>query len=72
MTTAATRHRSTLASIYGDTRKAARLREQADTLDRLQAAGDEGERLMHESVLLNAKLRKKIIAAAIRADRYSR
>jgi hypothetical protein len=59
MTTAATRLRSTLASIYGDTSKAARLREQADTLDRLRAAGDEAGRLMHESALLAAKLRAK-------------
>jgi hypothetical protein len=80
MTAAATRLRSTLASIYGDTSKAARLREQADTLDRLRAAGDEAGRLMHESTMLSAKLRtrrEKVrfrakINAAIRADRDSR
>jgi hypothetical protein len=72
MTAAATRLRGHLASIYGDRAGAAKHREQADSLDRLRAAGDEGERLMHESALLNAKLRKKIIAASIRADRDSR
>jgi hypothetical protein len=79
-TPAVTRLRGHLASIYGDTRKAARLREQADTLDRLRASGDEGERLLHESALLAAKLRtrrEKVrfrakINAAIRADRDSR
>jgi hypothetical protein len=63
MTTAATRLRSHLATVYGDTRKAARLREQADTLDRLRAAGDEADRLLHESAMLRAR-----IAASIRAD----
>jgi hypothetical protein len=84
-TTAATRLRSHLASIYGDRAGAARLREQADTLDRLRAAGDEGDRLLHESALLAAKInlrrasrarakrfRAQIIAAAVRADRDSR
>jgi hypothetical protein len=59
MTAAATRLRGHLAGIYGDRRKAAQLREQADTIDRLRAAGDEGERLMHESAMLNAKLRTR-------------
>jgi hypothetical protein len=80
MTPAATRLRGHLAGIYGDRRKAAKLREQADTLDRLRAAGDEGDRLLHESALLAAKLRARRdkdrfrarIAAAIRADRDSR
>ena len=58
-TPAATRLRGHLASIYGDRAKAAKLREQADTLARLRAAGDEGERLMHESAMLNAKLRAR-------------
>jgi hypothetical protein len=72
MTPAAERIRDHLRGIYGDRRKAAKLREQSDSLDRLRAAGDEADRLLHESALLSAKLRKKIIAAAIRADRDSR
>jgi hypothetical protein len=80
MTTAATRLRSHLAAVYGDRQKAARLREKADTLDRLRAAGDEADRLLHESTMLSAKLRtrrEKVrfrakINAAIRADRDSR
>jgi hypothetical protein len=75
MTTAATRLRSHLASIYGDTRKAARLREQADTLARLRHSGDEADRLVHEMAVDSAKRRarwKAKIANAIRADRDSR
>jgi len=80
MTPAATRLRSHLAGIYGDRQKAARLREKADTLDRLRATGDEANRLLHESTMLSAKLRARRdkdrfrarIAAAIRADRDSR
>jgi hypothetical protein len=80
MTAAATRLRGHLAGIYGDRRKAAQLREQADTIDRLRAAGDEADRLLHESTMLSAKLRARRdkdrfrarIAAAIRADRDSR
>jgi hypothetical protein len=80
MTPAATRLRGHLAAVYSDRAKAAKFREQADTLDRLRHAGDEADRLLHESALLNAKLRAKRekmrfrarITAAIRADRDSR
>lgn len=63
MTAAAEKLRSHLAAVYGDRAKAAKLREQADSLDRLRAAGDEADRLLHESAMLRAR-----IAASIRAD----
>ena len=66
-TPAATRLRGHLAGIYGDRAKTAKLREQADTLDQLRNAGDEADRLLHESAMLRAR-----IAASIRADTDSR
>jgi hypothetical protein len=80
MTPAAERIRDHLRMIYGNRSGAARLREQADPIARLRAAGDEADRLLHESTMLSAKLRARRdkdrfrarIAAAIRADRDSR
>jgi hypothetical protein len=59
MTPAATRLRADLAEIYGDTAKAARLREQADTLDRIMEAGDIADDLLHECSMLRLKLAAK-------------
>ena len=80
MTPAAERIRDHLRMIYGNRSGAAMLREQADPIARLRAAGDEADRLLHESALLSEKLRAKRekvrfrakINAAIRADRDSR